>query len=56
VTRLEELQPNATVRGNFILPGHGAGRLRKFKGDKVDGWIRAGGAAKEPQGDQERRT
>ena len=56
MTRLEELQPNATVRGNFILPGHSAGRLRKFKSDRVDGWIRSGGAAKEPPDDQELRT
>ncbi|HPA82483.1 MAG TPA: helix-turn-helix domain-containing protein [Thermoanaerobaculales bacterium] len=37
------------------MPGHRVGRLWKFKTDEVDGWVREGGAARDPGRDTEGR-
>ena len=37
------------------MPAHKVGRLWKFKLSEVDAWIRSGGAAPLPNGDDEER-
>ena len=34
------------------MPAHRMGRLWKFRKDEVDGWVKAGGAAEQMQGNE----